>query len=106
MYDVRKTTEFDKWLRKLRDRRAQAKILFRIQRIKELGSFGDCEVIGEGVRELRIHYAKGYRVYFAQHKDKIILLINGGTKSTQRTDISKAKNLWKHYKSQLEDDKI
>jgi putative addiction module killer protein len=62
MYSVEKTDEFDKWLSKLKDKRAKAKILFRIQRIEENGNFGDCEPVGQGLSELRIHYAKGYRV--------------------------------------------
>jgi len=83
MYIIEKTDEFDKWLRKLKDFRAKAKILFRIQRIGQYGNFGDCEPVGEGISELRIHYAKGYRVYLRQHGEKIVLLLNGGDKSTQ-----------------------
>ncbi|WP_416865263.1 MAG: type II toxin-antitoxin system RelE/ParE family toxin [Imperialibacter sp.] len=63
MYSVEKTDEFDKWLKKLKDNRAKAKILFRIQRIEEHGNFGDCEPVGQGLSELRIHHGKGYRVY-------------------------------------------
>lgn len=59
MYEILKTDEFDKWLRKLKDKRAVAKILLRIQRIEENGNFGDCESVGGEIRELRIHYAKG-----------------------------------------------
>ncbi len=58
MYSIEKTEEFDKWLRKLKDQRAKAKVLFRIQRIQEHGNFGDCEPVGQGISELRIHYAK------------------------------------------------
>ena len=103
MYSIEKTEVFDKWLRKLKDQRAKAKILFRIQRIEEHGNFGDCEPIGEGISELRIHYAKGYRVYLKEHGGTIVLLLNGGTKSTQQKDIEKAKNLWSNYKDELED---
>ena len=63
MYVIEKTDEFDKWLKKLKDLRARAKILFRIQRIEQDGNLGDCQLVGEGISELRIHYAKGYRVY-------------------------------------------
>ena len=66
MYIIEKTDEFDKWLRKLKDIRAKTKILFRIQRIEQYGNFGDCEPVGEGISELRIHYAKGYRVYLKE----------------------------------------
>jgi putative addiction module killer protein len=103
MYSIEKTEVFDKWLRKLKDQRAKAKILFRIQRIEERGNFGDCEPVGEGISELRIHYAKGYRVYLREYKGTIVLLLNGGTKTTQQKDIEKAKNLWSNYKDELED---
>ncbi len=95
MYFIEKTTEFDKWLRKLKDLRAKAKILFRIQKIECDGHFGDCEPVGNGIRELRIHYAKGYRVYFKEKNGGIILLLIGGDKSTQQEDIEKAKEIWK-----------
>jgi putative addiction module killer protein len=72
MYFIEKTVEFDKWLRKLRDLRAKAKILFRIQRLESDGHFGDCKPVGDGVRELKINYAKGYRVYFSEKNGKII----------------------------------
>ena len=97
MYFVEKTDEFEKWFRKLKDRRAKAKILFRIQRIEEYGNFGDCEPVGQGISEMRIHYAKGYRLYLKEHKDKKVLLLNGGQKSTQQKDIKKAKQLWAEY---------
>jgi len=78
MYSIEKTEVFDKWLKKLKDQRAKAKILFRIQRIQEQGNFGDCEPVGQGISELRIHYAKGYRVYlnpkFAQRADESFAL--------------------------------
>ncbi|MEQ8474098.1 MAG: type II toxin-antitoxin system RelE/ParE family toxin [Marinoscillum sp.] len=104
MYSIEKTEVFDRWLRKLKDQRAKAKILFRIQRIEEHGNFGDCEPVGEGISELRIHYAKGYRVYLKEHGGTIVLLLNGGTKSTQQTDIDKAKKLWSDYKDELGND--
>lgn len=64
MYFIEKTGEFDKWLRKLKDLRAKAKILFRIQKLESEEHFGDCKPVGGGVSELRINYAKGYRVYY------------------------------------------
>jgi putative addiction module killer protein len=57
MYIIEKTDEFDKWLRKLKDLRAKAKILFRIQKLENDEHFGDCEPIGNGIRELKINYA-------------------------------------------------
>ena len=95
MYVIEKTVEFDKWLRKLKDLRAKAKILFRIQKIENDEHFGDCENVGNGVRELKIDYAKGYRVYFKESDGKIIIILSGGDKSTQQKDIEKAKELAK-----------
>ena len=97
MYLIEKTSEFDKWFRKLRDRKAKAKILIRIQRIEEYGNFGDCQPVGEGISELRIHYAKGYRVYLKEHGEQLVLLLIGGDKSTQNKDIETAKRLWEEY---------
>jgi putative addiction module killer protein len=73
MYFIEKTVEFDKWLRKLKDLKAKAKILFRIQRIESDEHFGDCKPLGNGVREIKINYAKGYRIYFHEKDGKIIL---------------------------------
>ena len=98
MYVIEKTVEFDKWLRKLKDLRAKAKILFRIQKIENDEHFGDCEPVGNGIRELKIDYAKGYRVYFKESDRKIIILLIGGDKSTQQRDIEKAKEILKRLK--------
>ena len=99
MYIIEKTDEFDKWLRKLKDLRAKAKILFRIQKIENDEHFGDCEPVGNGIRELKIDYAKGYRIYFKELNGKIIILLAGGDKSTQQQDIEKAKEILKKIKN-------
>ena len=99
MYFLEKTTEFDKWLRKLNDLKAKAKILFRLQKLEKNEHFGDCEAVGEGIRELKINYAKGYRVYFKETDGKIIILLIGGDKSSQQRDIEKAKEIWKKNKT-------
>jgi putative addiction module killer protein len=98
MYKIEKTNDFDKWLRKLKDLRAKAKILLRIQKIDNDEHFGDCEPVGNGIRELKIDYAKGYRVYFKESDGKIIILLIGGEKSTQQKDIEKAKEILKRIK--------
>ena len=98
MYFIEKTVEFDKWLRKLKDLKAKAKILFRIQKVETDEHFGDCEPVGDGIRELKINYSKGYRVYFKEKGGKIILLLIGGDKSTQQEDIKKAKEIWRNLK--------
>lgn len=98
MYFIEKTSEFDKWLRRLNDLRSKAKILFRIQKIANEGHFGDCEHVGNGIRELKIDYAKGYRIYFKELDGKLLLLLIGGDKSTQQQDIEKAKEILKKFK--------
>ena len=98
MYIIEKTDEFDKWLRKLKDWKAKAIILFRIQRIENDEHFGDYKPVGSGIRELKIDYAKGYRVYFKESDGKIIILLIGGDKSTQQRDIEKAKEILKRLK--------
>ncbi|MHC1778919.1 MAG: type II toxin-antitoxin system RelE/ParE family toxin [Bacteroidales bacterium] len=98
MYIIEKSVEFDKWLRKLKDLRAKAKILFRIQKLENDEHFGDCEHVGNGIRELKIDYAKGYRIYFKELDGKIIILLIGGEKSTQQNDIEKAKEILKRIK--------
>ena len=98
MYFIEKTKEFDKWLKKVNDLRTKAKILFRLQKLEKDEHFGDCEPVGDGIRELKINYAKGYRVYFKEIEGKIIILLIGGDKSTQQKDIEKAKEIWKKLK--------
>ena len=95
MYFIEKTNEFDKWFKKLKDLRAKAKILFRIQKLQDEEHFGEWKPIGDGINELKIDYAKGYRIYFKETDEKIIILLIGGDKSTQEQDIKKAKDIWK-----------
>ena len=75
MYFIEKTSELDKWLRKLKDLRAKAKILFLIQKLVSNEHFGDCKPVGDGVIELKINYSKGYRIYFKEIDEKIIILL-------------------------------
>jgi putative addiction module killer protein len=82
----------------MKDLRAKAKILVRIQKLEQDEHFGDCETVGDGIRELKINYAKGYRVYFRETDGKIIILLIGGDKSTQTRDIEKAKEIWNELK--------
>jgi len=92
MIEVYTTEEFDSWLTKLRDRKARARIQARIDRI-ELGNFGDAAPVGDGVSELRIFYGPGYRVYFTKQSSVVVVLLIGGDKSSQSSDIEKAKKL-------------
>jgi putative addiction module killer protein len=96
---IEKTVEFDKWIRKLKDLRAKAKILFRIQKLETHGHFGDCKPVGDGISEMKINYAKGYRVYFKEMDNKIVILLIGGDKSSQKSAIKKAKDIWNKLKN-------
>lgn len=99
MFFIEKTTEFDKWLRKLNDLKAKARILLRIQKLENDEHFGDCKPVGDGIQEMRVNFAKGYRVYFKENNGKIIVLLIGGDKSTQQKDIKKAKEIWEKLKN-------
>lgn len=67
----------------------------------ELGNFGDVAPVGEGVSELRIFYGPGYRVYFVQECSVVVILLSGGDKSSQKSDIAKAKDLAKQLENEL-----
>jgi putative addiction module killer protein len=87
-----KSTTFDRWLADLRDKRAVARILARLDRLA-VGNPGDVKPVGEGISEMRIDYGPGYRVYFLQRGLLLIVLLCGGDKSTQDRDIARAKAL-------------
>jgi putative addiction module killer protein len=90
--EVRQTESFAAWLGGLGDPRAASRIAQRIVRLQS-GLFGDVKPVGEGVSELRIDHGPGYRVYFVQRGQVLIILLCGGSKRTQARDISKAKAL-------------
>ncbi len=90
--DVRQTREFARWFAGLRDRRARAHIVNRIDRLT-LGLAGDARSVGGGVSELRIHSGPGYRLYFTRRGERIVLLLCGGDKSSQRADIARAQEI-------------
>lgn len=85
------------WLESIKDRATRARIRGRLRRI-EIGNFGDHRSVGGGVFELRLHFGPGYRIYYGQVGDEIILLLAGGAKSTQQRDIRQAKHYWYDYK--------
>jgi putative addiction module killer protein len=97
MFKVRRTDIFIDWVSDLKDRRAAARIAARIQRMED-GNLGDVKPVGEGVSEMRIDYGPGYRIYFMQLDRTIILLLCGGDKGTQNSDIARAKKLAKEQK--------
>ena len=92
MIEIRQTEHYIKWFEKLKDRRARARIAIRIRRVS-LGNKGDVKPVGNGISELRIDYGPGYRVYFTQRNYQLIILLAGGDKTTQASDIQKAKKL-------------
>ena len=92
MSGIRKTDIFKKWLKKLKDVKGKAHINRRINRL-EHGNPGDVEPIGEGCLEIRIDYGPGYRIYYKDTGQEIIIILCGGDKSTQQYDINRAKRL-------------
>ena len=92
MVEVFTTDDFDRWLRKLKDRQGRLRILSRIDRLAH-GNAGDVKALGQGVWELRLTYGPGYRVYYAYRGNRVVLLLCGGDKSTQSNDIAKAHQL-------------
>jgi putative addiction module killer protein len=92
MIEIRQTIVYSQWFSGLRDRQARARILARIRRLS-LGNPGDVRPVGEGVSELRINYGPGYRVYFAQHGQTLVILLAGGEKHTQDRNIKTALKL-------------
>jgi putative addiction module killer protein len=97
MVEIRQTLVFAKWLRGLRDTQARARIQMRLDRVAR-GLFGDVKSLGEGVNELRIDHGPGYRVYFVQHGQVLVVLLCGGDKATQARDISAAKAMAADWK--------
>ncbi len=85
-----KSDEFDDWLARLKDTVGKAIIIKRI-RSAEMGNFGDCAPVGEGVVEMRVHYGPGYRIYCKRQKEVIYFLLIGGDKSSQKRDVLFAK---------------
>ena len=92
MITVVRTAVFDAWLSRLKDVRGKALLLARI-RSAERGNFGDCESVGDGVSEMRIHYGPGYRVYFTRRDETVYVLLCGGTKRRQQRDIRRAREM-------------
>jgi len=93
---------FAAWVQSLPDVRMRARVAARINRLR-LGNFGDAKPVGDGVMELRIHAGKGVRVYFGRIGKRVVLILAGGDKSTQRRDIERAKEYWQDYRRRHDD---
>ena len=87
---------YQEWLDHLKDRTAKARITVRVNRLAA-GAYGDCKPLSNGVWELRVDHGPGYRVYYAQAGKKLVLLLLGGDKRQQQTDIEKALRYWSEY---------
>ena len=98
MLEIIQTEVFSRWLRDLRDHRAKARILVRLDRMG-LGNLGDVKPVGDGVSEARIDYGPGYRLYFAQSGQVVIVMLCGGDKASQARDIEAAKVLAKQWRT-------
>ena len=92
MYTVKQTREFATWFGGIKDKTTRSRIVARIERV-QLGNFGDARSVGGGVSELRMAFGPGYRIYFAQAGDTVILLLCGGDKASQVRDIARARAL-------------
>lgn len=105
MYTLAATDEFNQWFSSLKDPLTRARLLKRLRRVAA-GTLGDHESVGEGVWELREFFGPGWRMYYVQEGNAIILMLGGGDKSRQRRDIDKAKRLAKelqHEQDQHQD---
>ncbi|MFT8636415.1 MAG: type II toxin-antitoxin system RelE/ParE family toxin [Pseudoclavibacter sp.] len=101
--EIVKSATFDRWLRALKDRRAIARILVRIDRLAT-GNSSDAKPVGSGISELRIDYGPGYRVYYRQEGQRLVLLLCGGDKSTQQRDIELAHRITQEWKNNEQHD--
>ncbi len=91
-YEITSTSFFDKWLKGLKDRTTRNKVLARIDRIQN-GNFGDFKLLGNNLFELRFFFGGGLRIYYTIRNYQVVLLLHGGSKSSQRRDIEKARQM-------------
>ena len=89
---IKRSEDFDEWLKKLRDTKGKIKILSRIDNARR-DNFGDSKALGGGLSEMRIHYGPGYRLYYTREGEIVYFLLVGGDKSTQQQDIAKARKM-------------
>lgn len=94
MIEIKRLPEFDKWLNSLKDQSVKARLIVRLKKAS-LGNLGDVKPVGEGVSEMREHFGTGWRMYFVQRGQHLIVMLGGGGKSTQDRDIAKAITLSK-----------
>ncbi|MBU3623232.1 type II toxin-antitoxin system RelE/ParE family toxin [Polynucleobacter sp. AP-Latsch-80-C2] len=95
MYEIRKTEEFESWLKGIRDSITQKRLLARLRKLS-LGSLGDVSPIANGIWEMREHFGVGWRMYYIQYEKIFLLMLGGGSKATQASDIERVKRLLKN----------
>ena len=93
--EIEQTTEYKNWFKKIRDQKAKARIAIRIKRLSA-GNPGQVDKVGEGISEIKINFGPGYRVYYKKTGASVLLLLIGGDKKTQDSDIKKAKIIAKN----------
>ena len=98
MLTILRSATFDRWLSRLRDRRAVSRIVARLLAAED-GHLGDVRPVGDGVSEMRIQYGPGYRIYFIMRDAELIVLLCGGDKDSQRRDIERAKKMATEWRS-------
>ncbi|GGI15318.1 hypothetical protein GCM10007377_15300 [Galliscardovia ingluviei] len=92
--EIRTTATFDQWLNTMKNIAAKTRIIAKIQQCQQAGQlFGDIKSVGDNVHEMRFHFGAGYRIYYTQHGNTLVILLAGGDKSTQQRDINNAKQL-------------
>lgn len=88
------------WINGIKDRITRARIRRRVDRMEQ-GNYGDYKILGDGVNELRLHFGPGYRIYFAELNDVIVILLCGGDKGAQKNDVKIAKQYWRELQEKL-----
>ena len=89
MYTIKQLPEFARWLSNVKDGMTRRRLATRLRKVS-LGNLGNVKPVGEGVFEMREHFGSGWRMYYVQHGDVLIVMLGGGSKSTQSDDIAKA----------------
>lgn len=93
MLTILRSETFTRWLRRLRDAQARTRINARLRRVETTGNLGDAHSVGNGILEMRFHFGPGYRVYFIRDGAQIVVLLCGGDKDSQETDIRRAEHI-------------
>lgn len=98
MYKIKRLPEFDQWLRNLKDPTTRARLIKRLRRAESTGNLGNIKPVGDGIAEMKEQFGPGWRMYYLQHGEILIIMLGGGDKSTQTNDILQAKALAKQIK--------